>query len=121
MKLKEIIEFPYFYQQIKRQKISFKLAYKLAKIYKRVQEEFEFYQTKLNQIIYECAQLDESGQPKKNDSGILIRQDKLHYCQESINQLQDLEITLDQSLTQEELASLEITPQIITKILPFIK
>lgn len=99
-------------ENLKQQKTSVKTAYKLSKILNAVQKEFEFFQSKFQELIQEYAEKDENGQPiiLENGNSVKIAPSRLTEAQQKIDELSNLEVELDISLISlNELEGLEIS------------
>lgn len=113
MKLFKALDFQDFYQKVKDQPLSIRLAYKLNKLNNRLNEEVEFYNAELYRALTTYAQTDESGNfiPNAEGTGYLIKDGLIAECHQKINDLQNLEIEgLDITFTLDELECLTITP-----------
>ena len=113
MKLFKALDFQTFYQKVKDQPLSIRLAYKLNKLNNRLNEEVEFYNAELYRALATYAQTDESGNfiPNAEGTGYLIKDGLIAECHQKINDLQNLEIEgLDITFTLDELENLTITP-----------
>lgn len=124
MKMYQIMECKKFYEELKNKKLPIRVAYKLNKLFKSLEEEALFYQEKFAEVIQEFGLKDENGNfiLTEDQQGIRIKEDKISECELKIQELArlDVEIT-DISFSLEELDSLELTVKEIEWLAPFIK
>ena len=121
MKLYQILNLPHVYETILEKNLPFSLAYKLNKLAEAVNKELEFYRNSMTKLIDEYAE-KENGQPVLLENGdIKIIPEKITECQQRINELQNVEITIDVSFTPEELEPLEMSIKDLQNLMPFIK
>ena len=124
MKLIDLINFPKFYNLVKHDTLSFKLAYKLSALNKKAEETISFYQEQINKILNDFAERDSEGNYvlTEDGDGVKIQQEHRALCNSLLNDLQNMPIE-DVSIffTFEELENLNITPENISPIIPFIK
>ena len=121
MKLYQILNLPHVYETILEKNLPFSLAYKLNKLAEAVNKELEFYRNSMTKLIDEYAE-KENGQPVLLENGdIKIIPEKITECQQRINELQNVEITIDISFTPKELEPLEMSIKDLQNLMPFIK
>ena len=121
MKLYQILNLPHAYETILEKNLPFSLAYKLNKLAEAVNKELEFYRNSMAKLIDEYAE-KENGQPVLLENGdIKIIPEKITECQQRINELQNVEITIDVSFTPAELEPLEMSIKDLQNLMPFIK
>lgn len=121
MKLYQILNLPHVYETILEKNLPFSLAYKLNKLAEAVNKELEFYRNSMTKLIDEYAE-KENGQPVLLENGdIKIIPEKISECQQRINELQNVEITIDVSFTPAELEPLEMSIKDLQNLMPFIK
>ena len=121
MKLYQILNLPHVYETILEKNLPFSLAYKLNKLAEAVNKELEFYRNNMTKLIDEYAE-KENGQPVLLENGdIKIIPEKITECQQRINELQNVEITIDVSFTPAELEPLEMSIKDLQNLMPFIK
>ena len=98
-------------------------AYKINKIRRAADKEFEFYREKFQEIVNKYAKKDEEGNVMFSDDGaqIMIQQDKIQECNEELDALQTLEVDIDNyGLTLENLGNnIECTPAQLEALMPF--
>ena len=109
--MQEVLELQPIYQIVKSKILPMKTSYKLAQLFKVIQEKFDFYQTQINLIITEYGEKDENGEYVQTENdGIKIKPDKIAECQEKVNELSGLKIEMPNiTFTFEELEPLELT------------
>ena len=98
-------------------------AYKINKIRRAADKEFEFYREKFQEIVNKYAKKDEEGNVMFSDDGaqIMIQQDKIQECNDELVALQTLEVDIDNyGLTLENLGNnIECTPAQLEALMPF--
>lgn len=101
-----------------------KVAYKLNKIKKAVEENGEFYVTKFQEIVDTYAKKDENGQPVFNDEGdqIMIQEGKIDECNKALEELQELTVEIDNfNLSIDDFGDdVECTPKDLETLMPFL-
>ena len=101
-----------------------KVAYKLNKIKKAVEENGEFYVTKFQEIIDKYAKKDENGNPVLNETGdqILIQEDKIEECNTALEELQTLTVEVENyNLSIDDFGdNIECTPEELEVLMPFL-
>ena len=123
MKILQVLSFKEIYKKLSNEKMSLKTAYKLNKIYNSFCSDISFYEENIKKIILEYGQIDEEGNLKQNadGTGFLIKEDCYNECNNKILELQNIEVKCPATLLEiEELASLEITPEELQCLMPFI-
>lgn len=98
-------------------------AYKINKIRRAADREFEFYREKFQEIVNKYAMKDKDGNVMFSDDGaqIRIQQDKIQECNDELEALQTLEVEVDNyGLTLENLGNnIECTPAQLEALMPF--
>ena len=101
-----------------------KAAYKINKLRKSVETEFDYYSNKFKEIVDTYAKKDENGNIAFNDDGsqILIEDGKVDECNQALIDLQTLEIEIDNcNLTIDDLGdNIECTPDELEMLMPFL-
>lgn len=123
IKAQAILDFANFYQKVKSSKMSIKTSYKLAKLATAIEAEVVFYREKLQTIIQTYGEFDENGQiiQIENGNGVKIKPGSEVECAGAIQELENLEVTLpDINFTLEEFDNIELSPEEICSIIPFI-
>lgn len=115
IKLIEAISLISLAESFQNKKLPIKVAFKLNKLLKSIEDHFNFYRDQINNIILEYGQLNEDGSPKLADDGVnyLIREGQQLNFQEKINELSNLivEIPDDIKFTLDELDQITINVQ----------
>jgi hypothetical protein len=112
------------YPKIQSQKLPIKVTYKFSRLFNALEQETQFYYTKLQELVTLYAEKDENGKPIPTESGtgVKIAQDKLADCQKDLDELAGLEITLpDTFFSIDELDGLSLTVQDMNCLLPLIE
>lgn len=101
-----------------------KVAYKLNKVKKAVEENGEFYVEKFQEIIDTYAKKDENGQVVFSDDGnqIMIQDDKIDECNKALDELQNLTVEIENyNLTIDDFGdNITCTPEELEAIMPFL-
>ena len=124
LKMQNILNFTSFYDVVKSQKLPIKTAYHLAQLATAIDKELQFYREKLQAIVQEYGEMDESGQlkPTADGSGIILRPGTESECYAAMQELQDLEIELPNiQFDISEFDNVELTMAELGAIIPFIK
>lgn len=112
LKMQEITNFTTFYEAVKDSKLSVRTAYRLTKLTKAIENELGFYREKLQAIIKQYAQLDESGNaiPTDDGAGVKLRPETEADCYAAIYELQEIEVELpDIKFTFDEFEDTQLT------------
>ncbi len=122
MKISQALNYTTFYNAIKSQKMSIKLAYRLSKIAQAVEQEQKFYQDKVRALLDAYAEKDENGTPITNESGgIKLKPEYRTECLAQFSELESLDVDIKfDPIHIEELESLELTPEQIQSVMPFL-
>ena len=124
LKMQDIVNFPVFYEAVKSQKLSMKIAYRLAQLSKAIDGELQFYHEKLQAIIQEYGEKDENGQPVSTEdgNGIKLRPGTDMQCMAAMHELQILDIDLpDIKFHLEDFGDIELSMTEMAAVLPFIE
>ena len=120
-----VLELNGFYNNIKNKKLPFQIAYKFSKIIRLIQGDVDFFEKEMDKLLDEYGKRDETGQfiLTEDNKGIVIQEEYIDKCNEKMNELYHLPITIegDISFTVEELGFLDMTPQEISILMPFIR
>ena len=122
--MQNILNFNIFYNEVKSSKLPLKTAYKLSLLVKAIDDKIQFYQEKLQEILMECAQLDENNRPipTKDGNGVKVKPGFEMECMNRVNELQSLEIELpDTKFNIDDFGNIEISVEMFSVILPFIE
>lgn len=123
IKMQNILNFSSFYNTVRSQKLSIKIAYKLAQLAKAIDTELQFYQEKLREIILEHGELDEHGNPipTEDGMGIKVRPEAEKECFAAIYELQDIDVELPDIQFSIDDFDVNLSVDEIQVLLPFIK
>lgn len=124
LQMGEIVNFGYFFEEVKTKKMPFKVLYKLSVLSKAIAENTEFYREKLQEILHEYGQLDEEGNLKQTEDGkgVVLQTGREQECFKKMTELQNVEVELpDITFTIEEFDNVELTLEVFNFITPFIK
>ena len=114
-------------RQISTVKLPILLSYKLSKILKETEKDYEFYDKNLSDIIRAHGELDEEGNLIwVNENSIKIKEGKEEDCQKALNELDNIQVDFPQIyFTLEDLTTLnshiELNSEEVKRILPFIQ
>ncbi len=119
----------YYLNQIRpkivNSKMSIKTTYKFSRLFKEVEEQANFFDTTLSNIIAQYGQRDEKGEYvlTEDKNGVMIQEDKKNECLAKINELNNLEINLNYvpAFNLDELEFLDLTVDEMTILMPFIE
>lgn len=123
IRMYEIINFNYFYNEIKTAKLPFKVLFKLSSLAKAIDEKTEFYREKIQEILHEYGEHDEQGNliPTEDGNGIKLIPGSEAECSAKVNELQMIDVELPNiSFTIEEFDGIEMTMEIFNLIRPFV-
>ena len=123
VRMYEIINFDYFYNEVKNQKLPFKILYKLSNLAKAIEEKTAFYREKLQEVLKEYGELDENGNliPTDDGRGIKIRIGTEHECYTKVDELQSLEVDMPEiKFDIEDFGDIEMTIETFNLIRPFL-
>ena len=123
LKMGEIINFNYFYNEVKDKKLSLKVLYKLSNLAKAIDEKTAFYREKFQEIIKEYGELDESGNliPTEDGNGIKVKPGTEQECIMKINELQILDVDMpDIKFDIDDFGNIELTMEVFNLITPFL-
>lgn len=123
LKMYQIIPFENFYIRIKSCVLPIKISYKFSKLARAIEQEKNFYQSKVQEIIEEYGERDENGELKLTDNktAFVIKEDKVLECQQKMNELSELEIDIEEiKFSIDDLEGLTLSPQEMDILIPFI-
>lgn len=123
LKMGEIINFNYFYNEVKDRKLSFKVLYKLSTLAKAIDEKTAFYREKFQEILKEYGELDENGNliPTEDGNGIKVKPGTEQECIMKINELQMLDVDMPEiKFDIEDFGDIELTMEVFNLITPFL-
>lgn len=123
LKMGEIINFNYFYNEVKDKKLSLKVLYKLSTLAKAIDEKTAFYREKFQEILKEYGELDENGNliPTEDGNGIKVKPGTEQECIMKINELQKLDVDMPEiKFDIEDFGDIELTMEVFNLITPFL-
>ena len=123
LKMNEIINFGYFYEEVKDKKLSFKVLFKLSNLAKAIDEKTLFYREKLQEIFKEYGEFDENGNlvPTEDGRGIKVRSGTEQDCLAKINELQSLDVELPEiKFDIDDFGDIELTIEVFNLVKPFL-
>ena len=104
-------------------KLPLKIAYKLNKIRKSVEENWEFYAEKFQEILDKYSKKYENGNMVFSEEGdqIMISDGMVDECNEALTNLQNLEVEINNyNLTIDDLGEdMQCTPDELEALMPF--
>jgi len=108
---------------ISTQKLPFKLSYKITKLNSRLKDDYTFYLEKGREILDKYGEKDEKGEFKTFSNGnFIIKKGFEEPASKEMKELRDIEMdAIEIFFTPEELDCLEISPEDLAPLLPFIK
>jgi hypothetical protein len=99
-----------------------KLAYKITKLFSRIEEDHAFYIEEVRKIALKHAKKNESGEPEIEGANISIQEGHMDALEKELLELSEVEVSKpDICFTLEELEILQITPTNLQILLPFIE
>lgn len=123
LKMNEIINFNYFYEEVKTKKLPLRVLYKLSILAKAIDEKTAFYREKFQEILQEYAEKDADGNfiPTDDGNGIRIRVGTEQDCMTKVNELQSIDVELpDIKFDIGDFGDIELTMEIFNLVTPFI-
>lgn len=95
LKMSQICALEGLREKFFRASFPLKTAYKITKLFEAEEKEYNFYMTKLREIIDNYSQKAEDGTPKMTEDGnnVLIIPEKIDACHKELFELENLEIT----------------------------
>lgn len=122
MKMLEGLAFKQFYEANANLKLSIRTAYKMAKIYKLIVDEVDFYNARLKQYLDEYAETDENGNFIFDDKdNILLKEEFVDIANKKITDLNNFEFNCDISLSLDDFDELKLSPSDLMALMPFIE
>lgn len=125
MKLSDIFQLAQLEPKIKDKKMSIKTTYKFTRLFKEIEEQVNFFNETLSNLIKEYGKRDENGEfvLTENKSGVMIQEDRYDECMAKVQELNELEpeLTYIPSFKLEELDNLELSIDDLNLLMPFIE
>lgn len=123
LQITEILNFNYFYNEVRNAKLPFKVLYKLSNLAKAIDNQTEFYREKFQEIVNEYGEKDEQGNliPTEGGDGIKLKPGTEQECYTKVNELQSLEVELpDIKFDIDDFGDIELTMDVFNLITPFL-
>lgn len=126
-KLIDLAKFNTNSQKIFSEKLPLTCAYKLSKIQKEIADDIDFYQKKYFEIVEEYGKRDANGNLEYSQDGlvVLMEQDKIEEAQTKIQELNEMNVSLDIENYLLELSDFDkdsrMSMEDLNGILPFMK
>lgn len=120
----EGLQFVELYNKIKNMSLPIKVAFTLNKIYKEMENDINFYNEKLGEIIQKYGQKDEDGNPVFSSDGTMIEiiPELREECMEKQKEINSLEIEVSEySININDLEKIDLTVSELSVLMPFIK
>ena len=120
----EGLQFVELYNKVKDTSLPIKVAFTLNKIYKEMENDINFYNEKLGEIIQKYGQKDDSGNPVFSSDGTMIEivPELREECLEKQKEINSLEIEVpDYSINIDDLEKINLTVSELNLLMPFIK
>ena len=125
MKLSDIFQLAQLEPKIKDKKMSIKTTYKFTRLFKEIEEQVNFFNETLSNLIKEYGKRNENGEfvLTENKSGVMIQEDRYDECMAKVQELNELEpeLTYIPSFKLEELDNLELSIDDLNLLMPFIE
>ena len=122
VKLSTIINSIEVLQKISNSPIKGRTAYKVGKLLKRIEEEFDLFNDSRKKLIDQYALKDKEGDPITEDGSYKISPDKISEFNAEVSGLLDTVVKIDlDPIPIEEIENIEFTPNEIILIDDFIE
>ena len=122
--MEQIVDFKNGVEFLGEAQLPLKAAYKINKLRKNIDTEFEYYGEKFREIVNTYAKKDAKGNVSFNEDGsqILIQDDMIDECNKALVDLQSLEVEIDNcNLTINDFGEdLQCTPDELEALMPFL-
>lgn len=120
--IEQLLEFRNIYNELNEFTVCFSTAIKLYQLKIIADAAYEVYSLQMNDIINKYGQLDENNQLVTSDDGvILIDQDKIQDCQKEFELLRQTKITVEVTISSDELEDVTEKFSIIKALCPFVE
>lgn len=125
MKMSELFKLNQLREKIENKKMPIKTTYKFTRLFKEIEEQVNFFNKTLSDLIKEYGKRDENNEfiLTENKTGVMIQEDKYDECMEKVQELNDLEpeFSYIPSFKLEELDNLELSIEELDSLMPFIE
>ncbi len=123
IKMEELVSFYQRSDVFSNKTLPLKGAFKLNRIKKDMEEDFDFYQEKFRDILEKYAQREENGEVKLSEDGsqVLIKDGEIDKATKELDELNLMEIEIDNyDFNIDELGNIDCTPEELEVIMPFL-
>ncbi len=125
MKMSILLQLNQLKPKITNHTMPIKTTYKFTRLFKEIDENVEFFNKTLSDLLNNYGQKDENGEYilTEDGNGVKIKEDKYDECLEKINELNALEANLiyQPIFKIEELENLELSMNELELLMPFIE
>lgn len=125
MKMSILLQLNQLKPKITNNTMPIKTTYKFTRLFKEIDENVEFFNKTLSDLLNNYGQKDENGEYilTEDSNGVKIKEDKYDECLEKINELNALEANLiyQPIFKIEELENLELSMNELELLMPFIE
>lgn len=121
--LKDVNAFNKMYPKLADKPLPLPVAYKLAKLYKVLSSDIEFFNSKMSDYIKHYAMKDEQGKLifSPDGTGIKIAPENVDECNQKIHELEEMDVQAPNcTFSLDEFGNISFTPNEISVLLPFI-
>lgn len=120
--IEQLLEFRNIYNELNDFEVCFSTAIKLYQLKIIADAAYEVYSLQMNDIINKYGQLDKNNQLVTSDDGvILINPDKVQDCQKEFELLRQTKITVEVTISSNELEGITEKFSIIKVLCPFVE
>ena len=120
--LSEIVNAVEPLKTLSNSKIKGRAAYRVAKFLKRVEEEYQLFETTRMNLVQEYCKKDDKGEPIIVDNSYSIDQERVAEFNTEINKLLNTTVTIDMDpISMDDLGDIEFTPGDIMLLEKFIE
>lgn len=124
IELSKILSFPQFYNQIKHERIPFKIAHQLFQLNQELEPHIAFYYEKAREIVCEFGERDSENEliTTQDGLGVKIKREETENCRRKFQELENVKIQIkDFSFSSENFSCLNLSLEELQGIIPFIK
>ena len=106
-----------------QEKLPVRLGYKIMKMLKASDDDFEFYQKEINNIINDCAEKDPNGEILRSSNGNpIIQNGKIEECNKRIKELEEAAVNgCEMNFILEELSPIQFSVDELSALDVYIK
>lgn len=124
LKIYQLTDLPTFFDKVKTQRLPFKTSYHLTLLIQEVEKHINFYQEQFRNLLNEYGKKDENGNliPTEDGQGIMLAEETMNEAYAKLAELRELEVTLPEvKFSVDDFANVELSPQEMVIIMPFIQ